>query len=135
MAPPARTATVSALSVGRGAQHQRDHDVETRQRHARTAGDQRSPSGSIAHKAKQLDQHNPEPSREQRGPRPEQPRQRPGDAGRDEEPAKQKRQSKPYPSRMPDIVAEHHRQQMKRRTRDRERQEPESEQMNRQHRP
>ena len=93
-------------------EEQRGGDVQARQRSAGPADHQRAASRGAPHEPEQLREDEHEPRRHEGRARPEERRAIVGDPGRDEEASGQERQGYLQAPRVPNVVAQHHRQEV-----------------------
>ena len=103
--------------------------MQARERHAGAARDERPSPGRVHDHPEELAEDEDEPGGDERGPRPDEGLDVEGDPRGEQERARQQRQRHLQAPRMAGVVAEHHRDEVKRRARDRHCQHTEGEQM------
>ena len=116
------------------AEAERAGDVQADERDSRPAGDERPLARGMDGERDQLGEHQQQARGDQSGARPEKRGTVEGEPRRDEETPRQQRQGDLEPSRMPDVVAKHHREQVERGAGDGGRQQPERDEVRSEHR-
>jgi hypothetical protein len=109
-------------------------DVEAGQRDSDPAGDERPVARCAHYEPEQFEKHDREAGREERDARPEHSRLVERDSRRDEQAAGKQRQRNSEQARVPDVVAQHHGQQMEGGRCHREWEQPERDEVDGKHR-